>query len=73
MAFTTIQENTWSKIGISPPININASGTKTFKSRSVLDYAIQIRMLPEKNKNYMALTGNSLFFNHDRIKQNISS
>jgi len=26
--------------------------------RSVLDYAIQIRMLPEKNKNYMALTGN---------------
>ena len=26
--------------------------------RSVLDYAIQIRMLPDKNKNYMALTGN---------------
>merc|ERR1719242_1327387 len=26
--------------------------------RSVVDYAIQIRMLPDKNKNYMALTGN---------------
>merc|ERR1719242_2081069 len=26
--------------------------------RSVLDYAIQIRMLPDKNKNYVALTGN---------------
>ena len=24
----------------------------------MLDYAIQIRMLPDKNKNYMALTGN---------------
>ena len=31
MAFTTIQENTWSKIGILPPININASGPKIFK------------------------------------------